>query len=442
MITPTFELPDIERRSRWGWVLVLTVLGMLIALANAVYLSQNKYDVLIRSYVTGAEQGGLFGGPQVSKAELKRALAEIEAESNGPRDNVLYSITIRDLLDMEPRPRDLDVLRDREETEAGVLYQIYSDEKLTPKEARDLAEHLDEGGPFALQVAKRRAYEKAGVTEEAPAKPDQQRIQRAGIVTILTMLVGVGIWIVYGVRRSQGKLPVVGLPEGRISLAAGDRHAARAGIMLLSWILIQIALVAVAGTIPEIAMYMIQGITLGLLAVCLIPYIAIGGRTLGASGLGLGKLEPTHILWGLLALPALWATFAVLMPLSLIVFRGLPPPQSPISFEAGGATGLWSIVGVFVSVSLIAPVWEEITFRGLLFPAYTGALRSPAAGIILSSLSFAAIHSTGIPAWPMLAAVGAMCAILYYHTGSLWSAIFLHAFHNAFTLAISLIALG
>ena len=41
-----------------------------------------------------------------------------------------------------------------------------------------------------------------------------------------------------------------------------------------------------------------------------------------------------------------------------------------------------------------------------------------------------------------LAAVGAMCAILYYHTGSLWSAIFLHAFHNAFTLAISLIALG
>lgn len=64
-------------------------------------------------------------------------------------------------------------------------------------------------------------------------------------------------------------------------------------------------------------------------------------------------------------------------------------------------------------------------------------MKSPAIGILATSLLFAAIHPTGIPAWLALATTGAFAAITVHQTGSLVPAIVLHGIHNGMIYLMS-----
>lgn len=90
---------------------------------------------------------------------------------------------------------------------------------------------------------------------------------------------------------------------------------------------------------------------------------------------------------------------------------------------------------LFIAIAGIAPLLEEILFRGLLQNAL--AQRLPAWGAILSaSAIFGAVHMD-YHAFPALLAMGAVFGILYHKTGSLRVNIAVHMANNAAALLLT-----
>lgn len=91
-----------------------------------------------------------------------------------------------------------------------------------------------------------------------------------------------------------------------------------------------------------------------------------------------------------------------------------------------------------VAAVLVAPVAEEVVFRGYLYPA-AKRFCGPAGAIIFSSLVFAAAHGNVVALVPLFALAVVLC-LLYEFTGSIWASISVHFLFNAATVTIQLLA--
>jgi uncharacterized protein len=111
-------------------------------------------------------------------------------------------------------------------------------------------------------------------------------------------------------------------------------------------------------------------------------------------------------------------------------------------FGAGGryhvhhlaaGTALLATLGVAVT----APIAEEITFRGYLFPALT-RWRGPWVAALLTGVLFGAAHIASLPAPFLLgaAAFGFGACLLFWFTGSLLPGVAVHSFNNAIVLTV------
>ncbi len=93
------------------------------------------------------------------------------------------------------------------------------------------------------------------------------------------------------------------------------------------------------------------------------------------------------------------------------------------------------ILMVFTAV-IVAPICEEVVFRGYIYPVlkkYTGLW--PA--IILSALVFSAAHGHLAVLLPLFI-LGALLVVVYEKTGSIWAPIAVHLCFNGATVAIQL----
>jgi membrane protease YdiL (CAAX protease family) len=129
------------------------------------------------------------------------------------------------------------------------------------------------------------------------------------------------------------------------------------------------------------------------------------------------------IYFGVSAVEAIWAV-AVGGPSS----RGNEPTHP----AAGTA------VIAILAIAVIAPIVEEIAFRGYLFPALT-SWRGPWIGALLTAVLFGAAHFAVYPLrfLPALAVFGFGACLLYWFTGSLLPSIALHALNNGLAIAIA-----
>jgi membrane protease YdiL (CAAX protease family) len=98
------------------------------------------------------------------------------------------------------------------------------------------------------------------------------------------------------------------------------------------------------------------------------------------------------------------------------------------------AEGFGAIPVRIALIVVLAPISEEVCFRGMLF----GGLREklPRLGAaLLSGLIFGGLHAlTGITAVPPLIVFGLLLALLYEKTGSILPGIVLHMLNNAVAL--------
>jgi len=92
-------------------------------------------------------------------------------------------------------------------------------------------------------------------------------------------------------------------------------------------------------------------------------------------------------------------------------------------------------VAGFITVCILAPVFEEILFRGILLRGMLQNQINPTIAIILSSVLFGLAHMNP---WQFIGAgiLGAIFAYIYYRTKSLWICIFLHSLNNTISFIL------
>ena len=155
------------------------------------------------------------------------------------------------------------------------------------------------------------------------------------------------------------------------------------------------------------------------------PFRAITRRDLGAILIGLAALLLARIGTGIQL---------VLTHQTKHVQSGLEHFDVVTSIPAMTALGI--TIGV-LSMVLLAPVVEEITFRGLLLGALAPRL-GVLASALLTAVLFGAVHGDLVLS-PTLAVLCLINALAYAATGNLWVPITLHAVNNTLG-AIALVA--
>jgi len=94
-------------------------------------------------------------------------------------------------------------------------------------------------------------------------------------------------------------------------------------------------------------------------------------------------------------------------------------------------------VGIFISAAVLAPLSEELFFRGFVQSSLRQATGSPWLGIIVAATFFAAVHAEW-NAKPALLFLGLVMGYNYERTGRLWPAVVIHALFNATFLLLTL----
>lgn len=105
---------------------------------------------------------------------------------------------------------------------------------------------------------------------------------------------------------------------------------------------------------------------------------------------------------------------------------GMNEPGGGLSM---GDAGMWGLVFAVMSACLLAPLAEEILYRGVLF----GSLRNRIGvvpGALMSSAVFAILHFYDGYGLVSVGVFGFSCALLYSGTGSLATVIVLHVLYN------------
>jgi len=142
-----------------------------------------------------------------------------------------------------------------------------------------------------------------------------------------------------------------------------------------------------------------------------------------SSGLGRG------IKWGL----GLFFLVMVLGVLISIFYPVEPEPQDFAKILLLVDTP-WKIIFPIIMGVVLAPLGEEIFFRGLLYPAFRKRM-GVWGGIVLSALFFGGMHLDLYRLIP-IAAGGAGLTYLYEKTGNIWTNIIAHAVWNAIMIAL------
>jgi membrane protease YdiL (CAAX protease family) len=127
------------------------------------------------------------------------------------------------------------------------------------------------------------------------------------------------------------------------------------------------------------------------------------------------------------ALPPVFLTYVAYT--KLLELAGVPIEPQEITTLLRGADSPWLVALVIGFAVIVAPIFEEILFRGFAYPALKQKFGTWAA-LALVSLAFAALHmniSVALPLFVLSIGLG----LAYEFTGSLLAPITMHALFNA-----------
>ncbi|MGI9557969.1 MAG: CPBP family intramembrane glutamic endopeptidase [Solirubrobacterales bacterium] len=176
------------------------------------------------------------------------------------------------------------------------------------------------------------------------------------------------------------------------------------------------------------------------LAVSLIG-VAIGFAIYSGSRPPLASLGFRRVGWGAVGLAfAAWLGYIIV---AAQIARLLAPEQEDVTRSLGVDESTIGLVIAGILIVVLAPLSEEIFFRGFMFAGLRRRMTLwPAAAI--SAVIWGALHLTGgnLGVAALLTVFGLLLAWLYEHTGSLWPPIIAHAFNNALAFTVLVADLG
>ncbi len=197
------------------------------------------------------------------------------------------------------------------------------------------------------------------------------------------------------------------------------------GVMILGTIPVAIADPELESVAAKDAAQLMVGAA--LFAGALIFAYADAGRNLVEA---LRRLGFRDLGWRLIGLGAI--AWVIYLFCALALSPLLSPEQEDVTKEIGGDSGsaLATIAAGFLII-VVAPVSEEVFFRGFM---YAGLRRSlpVAVAALISAAFWGSLHLSGgnVGVAIQLAVFGVILALLYERSGSLWATIFAHALNN------------
>jgi membrane protease YdiL (CAAX protease family) len=97
----------------------------------------------------------------------------------------------------------------------------------------------------------------------------------------------------------------------------------------------------------------------------------------------------------------------------------------------------WSLLFLFLLAVVVAPLVEEILFRGILLTVLVKRIGTGLA-VVISSLIFAGIHMH-LPSFFPLFTLAVALSLLYIYSGSLWPSVILHSVFNGASICVLLL---
>jgi membrane protease YdiL (CAAX protease family) len=155
-------------------------------------------------------------------------------------------------------------------------------------------------------------------------------------------------------------------------------------------------------------------------------FAQLGGRTLGAWQLG---LRPTRLWRAVWLVVALLLAFLVLNVIWSAIFH---TGKEKLLEQLGTRQSTVLLLLSAALTCVIAPVSEEVLFRGYVFSALRN-WRGTGPAAVITGVTFGAVHLGSAPAVDLLplAALGFGLCLLYRATGSLYPCIAAHAINNS-----------
>jgi membrane protease YdiL (CAAX protease family) len=158
-----------------------------------------------------------------------------------------------------------------------------------------------------------------------------------------------------------------------------------------------------------------------------------GKVTARSFGLRLTKLWP--------AIGWMFAAFVTYLVVSLIWLNalGLQDERDDVTKQLTNDPTTATVAGLAIFAVVIAPIVEELFFRGFVFPAMRTKLPVGWAAVVTGTM-FGIVHVFGSPiAFVLpLAVLGTVLCLLYWKTGSILPCIALHAINNCVALSSAL----
>jgi len=185
-----------------------------------------------------------------------------------------------------------------------------------------------------------------------------------------------------------------------------------------------------------IALYVISGVAM-LAAGAVFAFAARRAKWSVRDYLGLTIPNPRHVLVGLASLLAFWLVVTGLEYL----FPALDQTAVMISEYRALLVSPSGLVMFWLSLVVIAPVTEEIIFRGFLFRGWSESRLGVVGALVLTSLIFASMHMQyTVPGMVEVFAGGLLLGVARWRTGSTVLAILLHGTWNFVNGALVMLA--
>ncbi len=189
---------------------------------------------------------------------------------------------------------------------------------------------------------------------------------------------------------------------------------------------------AAEGDPPDDALYRWSTAVGGLVQYAIILVIVLAlARGLAPATLGLRAPSSWRSAagWLVAAMVAIWVIGAIL---NIFLEAGEEQGLVPEGWDPDRAA---AFAANFVVVALVAPVVEELTYRGLGFAAVRDTFGA-AAAIVVTAVAFGLAHGL-VVALPVLTIFGLILGWLRWRTASLYPPIILHALFNGIALIAS-----
>jgi membrane protease YdiL (CAAX protease family) len=210
-----------------------------------------------------------------------------------------------------------------------------------------------------------------------------------------------------------------------------------------------------------LVMGLVFGLVGGSIAVIALPHAVRGGglspaatdvatviQDLGFVGAALllavrvAPLRPRQ--FGLVRPRSLWravvivpAALALVSLLAYAWFQALDTSGQEKQFvkEIGGNAGTVSVLAVCALVCVVAPICEELLFRGFIYRSLAN-WRGPWPAAIATGILFGVVHGLSAPVVDLvpLALLGVVLCLIYQSTGSLYPCMAVHLLNNALAL--------